>query len=501
MRLGKAISLGIVLAVSALAAGCAGGLNVTDPFAEETATPAGPYSPYLGAGERAPALGPVEVPKRPLTLAECISLALRYNPQVRISWQQARAAAATVGQARAAYLPQLDLQATARRVQRRFILAGEANVIDSTYQVTFGVKQLLLDFGARKGTLGAARAALESANFMHNSTMLDVALDTELKYYQLLAAQSVLDVANKAVEQRMRHVKLAQQRYQAGMGRMVEVLQAQSKEADAEQDAVQARSQVRIFRGRLASSMGLPVTTPIEIVPISETTYTLQTRDIQKLLAMAARNRPKLKAAVAEVNRLRQALRVHRAGRWPELTGSGSYGWRDTKAFPDTGNDEWDIAAVLKVPLFRGFQQTYKIREAAANLDAAISNYERSLRDVELEVWEGYSGVIQADEAIRAAEASVSAAQESLNVIESGYKQGRATIVELIDAQTDLTRALFRRVKTRLDWHVAVARLERAVGKGLGLIPARAAAPAALTASTLPGSLTDAADPGGRKKR
>jgi outer membrane protein len=45
---------------------------------------------------------------RRLTLAEVVDLGLRNNPTTRLSWANARAAAAAYGSARGAYLPTID---------------------------------------------------------------------------------------------------------------------------------------------------------------------------------------------------------------------------------------------------------------------------------------------------------------------------------------------------------------------------------------------------------
>jgi len=70
---------------------------------------------------------------------------------------------------------------------------------------------------------------------------------------------------------------------------------------------------------------------------------------------------------------------------------------------------------------------------------------------------------------LNAADAYVDAARETQNVAERAYQEGRANIVELIDAQTGLTTALARRVGVHLEWYTALSQLERAVGKSLGL--------------------------------
>jgi len=453
----------LLAAALVLTAGC----RNRDPFGEMRRTPQSPGSFYTGAGDERPVIVPRRVPdleNGPLSLAQCIHISLENSPHARMSWQNARAAASAVGQARSGLLPKLDFTADAQRNKIQVLTGVGRQYTQTTYTATFGVRQLLFDAGATRAGVDAAEASLRMADFRHNSLLLDLALATEVSYYQLLATKSLLRVAEDSVTQRKRHLELAQRRHEAGVGRWVDVLQAKAEKASAELTVVETRSQIRIARGRLASVMGLRPSTPIEVIDIPEASGELERRDVHTLMETAAWHRPTLKAGAAEVMRIRRELYAQRAGRWPTVEAGLNFGWTDTHVLMEE-SDEWGANVSLRWPLFTGFQRTYSIEQAQANLWQAVDAYEKLLRDVELEVWTAYSEVLRAEEAINAADSYVEAARESLNVAEKGYQEGRATIVELTDAQTEQTRALARRVGIHLDWYSALARLERAVGR------------------------------------
>lgn len=273
-------------------------------------------------------------------------------------------------------------------------------------------------------------------------------------------------MARQSLRQREHHLALATKRYDAGVGRRIDVLQAEAEKASAELSQVEARNQERLARGRLASAMGLEVSRPLEIQDIPESAFTTERNDAEALLDTAAKHRPQLQEAVAEIARRRLILRAEEAARRPELSATANYGWNDTHLLPEERH-EWHLALEFSMPLFTGFQRTYTIREAQAQLRQAVNRYERLLRDVELEVWEAYSSLLQAEEAIKVAAVFVRTSQEGVEVAEQQYKQGRATIVELIDAQTAYSRAQARQVTARMDWYSALARMERAVGRAI----------------------------------
>ncbi len=449
---------------------CVTGCATQDPFGEMQDTPSGPSTRYHVLPEHPPAVAPPgivpDLDRGPLTLADCVVIALANSPRTGLSWETTQATAALVGQARSLYLPQADFTGLGQRQKylAQTDVGGENKYRRTRRTASFGVRQLLLDGGGRRANVLAAEAALLSADLRHNALLLDLALETEISYYRLLAAQSLLVVAEETVRQRTWHLELADLRLTAGRGRPLEGLQARADRDAAELAVVETRHQVRTMRGQLASIMGLPVSSPLEIVEIPEEAREFDKQDVERLMKEAAVTRPLLQAAIAEVERARQGLLAQEAARWPEVNASAAFGWADWHT-PPNEEDEWSLAFNLSLPLFTGFQRTYRIRQAKAEYRAAVHAYGRALKDVELDVWEAYSGILRAEEALKAADTFVESARETVRVSKREYEGGRATIVELIDAQTVLTSALNRRATTRLDWYLAVSRVERTVGR------------------------------------
>ena len=452
-----------VLAAAAFTCGCVS----SDPFGVNRRVPARPSSHFRAPAGEAPApvmqAPPPSLGEASLSLGQCVRIALENSPRLKRSWHGTRSAGAALGESRGLYLPRLELAADAERRQAQVITEVTDKFMRSSRSAGFTLRQMLLDGGGRRAEVDSAEAALLSAGFQHNSLLLDVALETEAAYYRLLAAQSLLDVAAKSLEHRTRHLELASTRLAAGKGRRVDVSQARAEAADAALSVVDARSEMRTRRGQLAVVMGLPVTTRLAIQDIPESARQAEARDVEELIKLAFRDRPRLKSAAAEIARLRHDLRAEQAARWPELTASAQYGWRGVHVLPEEGK-EWAVGVGLRVPLFTGFQRSYRIAQGRAALQAALAEHEAQLREVEIEVWRAYSDVLRADEAVAAAGTFVESARENVEMVEKACEAGLATLVELIDAETVATRALNRRVTATLDWRLAVARLARAVG-------------------------------------
>ena len=402
---------------------------------------------------------------RVLGLAECIKIALARNPKTRQSWQRIRSAAAGVDQVRSAYFPSADFTAGASRADPVFLGGQRDTGPANTFDAGFGVRYLLFDGGVRSAGLKSAEAELLGADFQHNATLQDVALQVEEAYYQLPAAREFERVAQKTVQQTQYHVDVTLARYQNGLVSRSDVLKAKTEKAEADLQLVTARSQVRIVRGQLAHAMGLKPSASFKVAKLPQDHQRREIADIKRLMAEATMHRPELRAALARIESNRAKVREAKASYWPRITFNLEYGWRDRSVLPD--RDEWSLGVGLTLPLFDGLNRKADLRRSQAELAEKKAELEKLSRGIELEVWTAYSRLIEAGQAIEAARALVASAEESARVTEGEYKNGTASIIDVTDAQTARTTANVRLVQARLDWYMALARLERSIGRTL----------------------------------
>ena len=430
-------------------------------------SPSSAYVPPLPLSDRLPAGGEqgASLDGHLLTLAQCIEIALERNPETRESWQRTRSAAAGVGQARSAYLPSADFMAGANRSDPVSLDSRQETGPANTFDAGFGVSYLLFDGGARSAGLKGAAAELLDANFQHNETLQDVALKVEEAYYRLLAGRELDRVAEETVRQTQYHVDVARARHENGLVARSDVLKAGTEKANADLLLVQARGEVRIARGRLASAMGLKPSESFEVAELPRNPPERELADVKRLMADAASGRPGLRGALARVESARANVATGQARYWPKVIFNADYGWWDRKFLPD--RDEWSLGLGITWPLFDGLNREYTVRRAKSDLAKSVAEYEKLLRGVELEVWTAYSQLIEAGQAIEAARALVASAGESARVTEGEYKNGTASMIEVTDTQAARTTANVRLVRARLDWYTALARLEWTIGRTL----------------------------------
>jgi outer membrane protein TolC len=444
------------------------GCGTIDPLSEMSKAPTS-RSALFGATRPSAATSQpsADLSGREFTLAECIWVALERNPRTAASWHAARAAAARVGQSKSEYLPTVGFGTEVAGGNPAELDDKADSGTQNTFNALFGVRYLLFDGGRREARLKAAQEDLLAANFRHNTVLQDVALAAEEAYYELLAARQLRDVAQETVKQTGQHVALAEARHKVGVAAKSDVLQAQTEKADADLSLVRADSAVRVGKGRLANALGLRVSQTVEIAQpqLPQDIHRLELADIEQLLDEAAATRPELKAALAQVEVQRAAVKSAEARYWPSVTAGADAGWIG-RTFPPNLS-QWNLGLGVDWALFTGFDRNYQVHRSKSDLARSIAEQKSLLQGVELEVWTAYQRVIEASQAIDAGGRFVASAEENARVAEGEYKNGVGSIIALIDAQTARSTARTQLVRAQLDWYTAMARFERAIGRTL----------------------------------
>jgi outer membrane protein TolC len=309
------------------------------------------------------------------------------------------------------------------------------------------LSQILFDFGK---TFASTEAARKLADFALEDTELQRQLVTQTvkeSFTNINFAVRLIQVSQQAVERAELNLRSARGFFEVGTRPKSDVARAEVDVANARVDLIRARNAERLARVALATAMGLPATTPLQIQ--DNLIYQPVTMDRARLAEDALRQRPEYRQARlnAEANdaRLRRSFRDF----FPDITAGGFYG----------------AARALNWTLYDGGNRIARYREARANLDAAQARVKASELDISREVEQSINNVIEADERIQAAQVAVASAQENFRLAQGRFDAGVGTILELTDAQLALTQAQNTEAQALADYRIALARLDRAVGR------------------------------------
>lgn len=429
----------------------AGGLD--DPFGTAEQLPLKPSSRLLARVGEAPCAN--ALPATPLTAVDAVDLMLCNHPQTREVWASARAQAALLGVARAAWLPTLSGTAGTTR----FEYQNNAYTRDSA---AITLSWLLYDFGQRSANIETAQQLLSAAAATQDATVQTLFLAALQSYYSAQATQAAVVSALQAERSARESYQAAEARYSVGVATPADRLQAQTALSQAMLNRIKAEGDARNALGALANALGFEAQQPIVLadLPAVPTGIAFQ-REVDALISDAQERRPDLKAAEAQFKAAQASVDLAQAQGRPTISLGAGPSWQESAGVTQQGGS---IGLTLNVPIFSGFDTTYRVRSAAAQVDVRAAQRDRIRNQVALDVWRAYQSLTTATQSLQTTADLVASAEESERVALGRYKAGVGTILDVLSAQSALSSARLQRIQAQLDWNVYRATLAQSVG-------------------------------------
>ncbi len=417
-----------------------------------------------GALAQQPPAAPPQVIGRVLTLDEALAIALENQPNIQARLSDYAAAAYRVDQALSPLLPQLSAGISAARTQSfsPSTLSGASTVSvrrwDDSTLARVSVSQLLFDFGKTFASTEVARKLADVASEDVELQRQLITLAVKESYTNINFAQRLIAVQQQALERAELNVRSARGFFEVGTRPKSDVTRAEVDVANARVDLIRARNAERNARVALNTAMGIAANTPTQIQ--DNLVYEPVTLDPAQLVGEAYRQRPESRQARLQVEaadaRARRAFRDF----FPDITASGFYG--GTRA---DLNEVWEIGLGLSWSLFDGGNRMARYRETRVLLEGAQARVRATELDISREVEQAQINVSEANERIQAAKTAVESALENFRLAQGRFDAGVGTILELTDAQLALTQTQNAETQALADYRIALARLQRAVGR------------------------------------
>ncbi|HWU38455.1 MAG TPA: TolC family protein [Candidatus Acidoferrum sp.] len=438
----------------------------------------GGYTSVLKAAEPSPI-----DPQKRYELVELIDLAQRLNPETRVAWEGARQAAIGVGFAESEYFPVITLAALGGYQTQLF--PAPFNVAPSGFfreyyeevLPTLNLRWLLLDFGRRKNTWNAAKERLLAANLGFNRKHQEITFRVQRAFFGLTSLRAKIAVAQSSLDSARAVRESAEAQLRNGLATLPEVSLARQQEAQAAFDLQDVLATERDAQVALAESIGIPPTMPVQVAAFPALPPPAALEDsVEKVIDQALDKRPDLIAKVAKLRSKEAEVRKARAAYFPTLAlvsnlnnqlgrakitgGVLPTGWFNATELPSGG-----LGLAFNWNLFEGGANMRRVELAESERRAAEDEVTAARDQAIREVWKAYTDVRLAIRRLDVAAALVNASQKSYDATLESYRHGLGTLIDLLAARRELSRARFVELDTELQLHNAASALAFSTGE------------------------------------
>jgi outer membrane protein len=318
------------------------------------------------------------------------------------------------------------------------------------------VSQLITDFGRTRNLVASSslRAKAENENAVANALQIKLAVDQA--FYNALQSRAVLQVAQQTVSERQTVADQVQALFNAKLKSSLDLSFAQVNLAQAKLLLLDAQNNNDAALASLSAVLGYPTLQPYDVV--DETTrLNAPPADVDQLIAQAMQKRPELTALNYDYEAAQKFRNAERDLLFPTVRALGAVG-----STPLAGNNAlapWygAVGVNVEVPVFNGFLYRARTHEAALRAQAAQQQL-RDLQDsIARDVRTGWLNAATAYQRLSVSQQLMKQANLALDLSQTRYKLGLASIVELSQAQLQQTQAQISSAQAGYEYRLATA--------------------------------------------
>ncbi len=393
-----------------------------------------------------------------LNLEEALKIAEEKNPALQAASEDVNLARAQYQTRLAQFLPDVELSFSRMHYDGAFQIFGDEPIfIDRlTLQPQFLFRFNVFDGGEKFFRARAAKRTIEAQQAGEETTHQQVLRDTARLYYELKRQMDLIGISRQQLEETQTQLKLNQDRMEVGVGTRLEVMQSEAQVARSRQQLLEAVKNAEVAAVRLNEILDLPAF--VDAVP-QEQGQQMQTlvpanATLGDLLKQAYQHRPELQAFSKQIAALQELRKVAVSALLPKVDVQYRMGAVGAALSDLEGYDENALAlgfrfnnlAVPVKTLYR--ENTVQQAQLKTQLRAIENRIERELSEAFLQSITKKAQVVVAKAEIAASEQALADALERLQV-------GVGRNIDVLEAETSLTRARTNLSSTILEYNQA----------------------------------------------
>ena len=320
---------------------------------------------------------------------------------------------------------------------------------------------------------GRLRRSLENAHALSDASAADLAsaklsLQAQLAtaYLQLREADDEVRLLAGTVDAYTRAMQIAQNRYNVGAAAKVDVLQARTQLANAQEQSASAALQRAQLEHAIAALVGAAAS---NFALDADPNWHTAVPDVPSGVASTLlQRRPDIASAERRVAAANASIGVQEAAYFPSLTLSGSYEFLSTAVSTlfQSANEVHTIGASVSQTLFDAGQTRARVSGARAAYDQSVAQYRQSVLTAFQDVEDQLAAARQLDLQHEYRRQASEAADESERLVLNQYRAGTVSYTNVVVAQTAALSARVALAQIIVRRQTTAVALMQAIGGG-----------------------------------
>lgn len=448
----------------------------------------------------------------PLTMADCVQRALQHNFDVELGRFDTANARESIAIARSAFDPSLRASSTrqgsrvegstfaastwdnrigvAQRIvtgadvsvstslnrNRNYLTSPAGSNLSYNSDVSLSVTQPLLKgagLAYNRAAVLEARIGSDRAGLVYRSTMMNIARDTEIAYYELHFARRQLAVRHQSLAAARQLYEENKTKRDTGVLTDLEVLTAEVGVATQQRNVLLAEQELHDREDGLRALIG-----QFELAaPLGETGFTdpeSDILDIDRTFERAKTSQPEYLATKSSIEQLQIEADSARRNRLPELNLATALGYNTERDhagaalenLPGSDGYNWQVGLELTYPIgSRGDRA--RLRQATNTLSHARLQLRRIEQDILVQARSSVRAIATNREAVQVAALASQLGVKQYDLEKARFDAGLSTARRVLDAQTDLDTARVNELSSQVALLASIAQLRRLEGRSL----------------------------------
>ena len=377
------------------------------------------------------------------------------NQNIAIAAANFRQARTQIPSARSAFLPGVNVTASAERSDAGYSPVSSRYAIGAT-------SSWEVSFWNAIPAFEAAKAMTEASAADYATMRLSIQAEVAQTYFQIATMDEQVRLYERTLSAYAKAVRLTKSQHQGGIATPADVAQAETQLAAAEaelgaikRNRAELENALAVLTGQLPSTFKLPATNLAATLP--PVPYALPSTLLER--------RPDVAAAERQVMVANEQIGIARGAWFLSLTLGGSRGFL-ASPWTEAAAHTWAFGPSAALSIFQGGQRVAQNDAAWAGFEAAVAAYRQTVLQAFQEVENNISGLRYMEDEAKARARAVTASNTAVRLSLAQYEAGLTTYLQVVATQTTALANQRQALHTQGQQLVATVTLIKALGGG-----------------------------------